>query len=284
MKQIKIPDDFFKTSILSQIVLPIADRMKALHGLKIAFHKCIVLSLATGKPLIDPFQLYSTLKGTQIDATTELPSAGRIYESLRQWAAAESTTAATAFEPTLRAFCTKHAYKIDGRYPAYLVDGFLSVRVRDTERETEIGTHSVPSLLVDTIAPMIKELIAEERARKFDGGQFLETVYQAYERCLLLQKASPGDPMAVRKVYQELVMVRQADAFLKSAKRALFSEYTAEFFARDLMKLLQGSPCQTKSGKWLAVTPTSFAADGVPIWQNGQARIIGRLAFSTDHP
>lgn len=282
MKRTKVPDEFLRASELGQILLPIADRLKLLSSLKVAFEKCVVLSVETGKLLVDPFQLVAALKHTQQDATTGVPSAGKIYDSLRQWATTESSKSVAGFEQRIRAFCERQSYKLDGRYPFYVIDGFLPVRVHEAERNTEVGTYSVPSLLIDAIAPAIKELVTEERVRKFDVSQFIECLYQAYERCVLLHKASLGDPMPVHKIYQELIILQQSDRFLKSAQKSLFTEYTTAFFARDLARLMESSPCKTRAGKWFSDRPTSFPKEGLPILQNGQARIVGKLVFSTE--
>ena len=284
MKKQKIPEDFLKTSELGQILVPIADRLKSLSHLKAAFENCVAFSADNGKPLVDPFQLVAALKSTRQAAIAALPSAENTYETLRQWAAAESEKVTALFDPRLRAFCERQGFKLAGQHPSYLIDGFLSVRVNQGTRETDIGPRSIPSLMLDTIAPAISELVKEERARKFDRAQFLELLYQAYERCFLLNSAALGDPIPVRKVYQELVVLQQPEAFLKSAKKALFREYTVELFARDLAKLLESGPCQTTGGKWLSDRPTSFTADGIPILQQGQARIVGKIVFSAEHP
>jgi hypothetical protein len=282
MKKSKIPDEFFRTSELGEILVFIAERLKSLSMLKAAFEKCVVVSVQTGKPVIDPFRLITALKSTQPDAAAALDSANTIYETLRKWAATEAVRATTAFEQKLRAFCENHSYKLDGRYPVYVVDGFLSVRVNEVKRETQIGTHTIASAFFDAIAPRIKELVTEERARSFDGTAFIERLHQAYERCVLLNRAISGDPMSVRKVYQELVILQQTDAFQKSAKGSLFREYTIELFARDLGKLLGSTSRRTGSGQWLSDRPTSFSQDGIPILQDGQARVVGKIVFSME--
>lgn len=284
MKMTKIPEDFLKTSELGRAVQLIMDKLKALSDLKASLAKSATLSLDTGKPAIDPFQLAAILKATKPEAVALIKDGEAIYDSLRQWALAESNRLIASFDPKLRAFCEKQGYKLEGRYPQYTIEGFLPLRARENDRETELGIRTIPSLLVDTLAPNIRDLVLEERARKYNRDQFLDLLWQAYERSLLLQKASVGDPIPVRKIYQELVLLRQPDAFLKSAKKALFSEYTIDFFARDLGRLLDSAPCQTKNGKWLSDRPTSFAPEGIPVLQGGQTRIVGRLVFSTEQP
>lgn len=284
MKISKTPDEFLRSSELGQILGPISERLKALIELKTAFENCVVLSVDTGKPAVDPFQLSGVLRDTRTEALSLLSSAEGIYDSLRQWSATESERLRAVFEPRLRTLCEKQSYRLDGRYPSYVVEGFLLVRVKDGDRKTEVGNRSVPSLLVDAIAPAIREQVTEERSRKFDRTQFIELLFQAYDRCALLQKASLGEPMPVRKVYQELVLLQQPVGFLKSAKKALFKEYTVEHFARDLGRLLETSPCRTSGGKLLSDRPTSFSQDGIPISQNGQARIVGKIVFSNEQP
>jgi len=282
MKKIKVPADFLKSCELSQILLPIADHLKSLSNVVAAFEKSIVVTADSGKPIVDPFAVVAALKSTRQVAITSLPSLEHSYEALRRWAIAESENALAAFHPQLSAFCEIQGFKLDGRYPRYLIDGFLAVRVDEKAVETQIGASSAPSLLIDVIAPMISEQVRQERARKFDSSLFLELLHRAYERCLLLAHASFGDPIPVRKVYEQVVSLQQSPAFLKSGKKSLFQEYTVEVFTRDLARLLDSGACQTKDGKMFSDRPTSFAAEGIPIVQRGQARIIGKIVFSPE--
>ena len=230
--------------------------------------------------MVDPFQLETVLKDVQQSAIATLPSAEKSLDSLRQWAVTEKARSAAAFDPRLRAFCKTQSYRLDGGYPSYIIEGFLTVRAHDTKREIKVGSSSFRTMMLDTIAPAIREQVADERARKFDASEFIERLFQAYERCLLLERSSIGSPIPVRKVYQELVLILQPEGFLRSASKALFKEYSVELFARDLAKLMESGNCRTSGGKWLSDRPTSFAADGIPILQNGQVRIVGKIVFS----
>lgn len=282
MKRSTIPAEILNAQQIGQILQPISRRLKSLAALQMVFEECVINSIQTGKPIVDPFQLARVLDDTQREALSLLPESEAIYRSLGDWALTEAARLVGEFDKLLRAFCEKESYTIDGRYPSYVVDGYLVVHPNDTKRMTDIGNRSIRSLLVDAIAPLIREEVKAERARGFNQAHFVELLFQAYERSVLLQRVTFGDPVSVRKVYQELVHVQQQAGFLKSAKKSLFREYAIEHFARDLGRLLEASPCRTSAGKLLSVRPTSFPQDGIPISQFRQIQIVGQLVFSSE--
>ena len=280
MKTTKIPDEILHDSEIGKLLIPLAEKLRAISTIQAKVATCFVPSLENGKPTLDPFQLLKALAGTAKDASVVLPSSETLYAGLKQWASQETAKLAATFEPRLKAFCEKHGIKLEGRFPSFVVDGFLLIRASQNEAETEIGIRTVPTLLMDALAPIIKEAITEERNRKVDLDKLLENIYQAYERSRLLHRADSGAPMPIRKLYNELVFIKQPQAFLTSAKKSLFAEYTLEHFIRDLAKLLDSNLLQTQSGFFLTVGPTSFAAEGIPLRHNGEVRIIGKISFS----
>jgi hypothetical protein len=280
VKKLRITQEILHASSLGQVGKLLSGTIKDLSLMRAKLESCFVMSELTGKPVVDPFRAGAIFPDFWKECGSTLPIATNVRETLDAWIAVECGKTESLFEAALAACCKSNKWHLEGRFPTFVIDGFLSVRANPADALFQVGNSKVKSLFFDSVAPLIKEAILEERRRKFDDARFLENLYRAYERAVTLRRIGLGEPAPIREVFQELVFVLQSAGFRGSGKKAQFVEYTLEFFSRDLAKLIALAPCKTQTGNLLNLEPTSFAVEGVPIRQEGSVRIFGYISFT----
>jgi hypothetical protein len=253
--------------------------IKDLARLRTNLKGCFVVSVDTGKPVVDPFRAASILPNIWRGCGSKVSVPTSVEEALNAWVVEESNRSRHGFEVALAAYCKRTNLHVEGHFPTFIIGGFLNVHADRSNGFVEVGTSKVKSLFFDSVAPLIKEAVSVESKRKFDRVSFLENLYRAYKRTLSLQGLSLGEAVPINAIFQELVFVLQSRSFRGSGKKAQFAEYTLEFFSRDLAKLIAEAPPPTDDGRILKLGPTSFAADGVPVRHGGSLRIVGRVSF-----
>jgi len=247
------------------------------------FEGCFVQSIGGSQAIPDPFRIEHVLSSAERNGTINHSLDPATTSRLKAWISQQRAAIEQSFEARLRAFSESNNTKVDGRFPSYLLSGFLRVQVNPAKGACDIGDKHFDTLLLDSLAPTILAAVKEESQRSFDKAKFIGDLYHAYTRALALAKTSAGSAVPVKDVFFELVMVKQSPKFAKAPSKSNFQEYPKEFFLRDLAKLAASGSLATRSGKRLVLAPSAFSADAFPILEANAVRYIGRIAF-TDSP
>lgn len=166
--------------------------------------------------------------------------------------------------------CRDRGISLEGYFPTYSVFPF-SVRV-----DADTSTVLINKKRVGTLRPAVlaAQILAERELLErspFNAGDFLGALYRMWDRLNLQSTARVVDikqPVALKKVYQELVPLRR-----------FRQDYPESFFAFDVQRLLtsgqmehDGRRCQLERGR------TAAGAIRL-IDRQGQERLISTVDF-----
>lgn len=280
MAKVKLTDKTLKDNPLGEVILQIQDLAKRLTSVSKKLEGCFVSSLETSEPIIDPFLANAFLSDLESDPLTLQYLENETLSKLKAYAATECKTVANAFEARLRPFCEKNNISLEGRFPTYILAGFLQVGVEQAKGICRVGGKTTKSLMLESIAPTILDDLKSEAERPFEISAFLKELYEAYERVVKLKGLNIGQPARILDVFSELILVKQSPIFKKTPIKSNFQDYTRGLFSRDLAKVSAADP-KVVNGRRLELMSTAFPdKDGIPIRRGGSMRFAGRIAFT----
>ena len=280
MVKVKLTDKIPKDNPIGELILQIRDIAKHLNSLSKRFESCFVSSLETSEPMIDPFLAKVFLSELESEPLTLRHLDSQTLSQLKAFIATECNTVANSFEARLHRLCEKNNISLEGRFPSYVLAGFLQVIVEQAKGICRVGGKTIKSLMLESIAPTILESLKSEAERPFEISSFLQELYKAYERVIKLKGLNIGQPAQILDVFSELVLVKQSPTFRKTPIKSNFLEYTRELFSHDLARV-SAVGSNVINGKRLELMPTAFPhEDGLPIRMGESVRYAGRLAFT----
>lgn len=272
------PNDIAE-SPLGPLALKVLERSKVWSLLAKQVENCFVFTSPPQNVQPDPFKVALLLPQLQSHFKSTTDPADADMSALQAWTDQECRRAIAEFEAALQKLCQAEKLQIEGRFPRFILAGFLEITVQDKQPVCKIGGVSLNTLNLSTVAPAILQRISQDSARKFDPKLFLDQLYKAYQRTALNGRIPEGEPVLAKQILPEIAFIKQSLAFLKSPSKAAFVDYTLEHFARDLARVLKDGSVYTSNGKRLHLTPVSNSSDGVPVMIDGAYRYIGRLTF-----
>ena len=244
------------------------------------FSKKLEASIVQGGTALDPFLIEHALAAAEKNGGISPPLDTAIVSKVKTWISQQRVANEQSFEARLRAFSESNHITVDGRFPSYLVGGFLRLQLNTAKGECDIGDKRLDTILFDSVSAAIGAAIKEEAQRPFERGKFMGDLYHAYTRAAALGKLPSASAVPVKDVFLELIIVKQNPKFLKAPSKSNFQEYPKEFFLRDLAKLVASGSLTTPSGKRLVLAPTAFSADAFPILEGSAVRYVGKIAFT----
>jgi len=280
MAKAKLTDKTLKDNPLGEVILQIQGLAKQLSSVSKHLEGCFVTSLETSEPIVDPFLAKSLVSVLESDQAMTQFFNTEALSRLKLYVASECRVVANSFEARLRPFCKKNNISVEGRFPTYVLAGFLQVGVEQVKGVCKVGGKPIKSLMLESVAPAIIESLKSEVRRPFEISAFLKELYESYERVIRLGGLNTGQPVQILAVFRELVLVKQPPKFRKTPMKAYFQDYTRDLFSRDLAKVVAVGP-NVVNGKHMEFTPTAFPhEDGLPIRKGESVRYVGRLAFT----
>jgi hypothetical protein len=235
---------------------------------------------SSGDLEIDPFAM--------LRVTTEIRANPHFVAELgdaaicaaEEWARKEAQAVTVDFEASLLQLCGKHGISLRGRFPSYVLGGFLIVRVSQADGTCDVGNTTFKTLLVGRIWQEAMACLEAETRRAVVPEEFVRWCRVAYGRVVALKGERVGSAVPIRDLFRELIMTRQTDRFWRSPRQASFVEYDEEMFCRDLSKVIALGRFVLDDGSRMELMPTAFAKDGVPVVLEDGVRFFGRVAFS----
>ena len=264
---------------LGEVVLLLSDSAGAMSAWSRRLARCYVNSLDTGEPVVDPFMARPLISTLVSDSTIARYLDDDLRVRLKADLLSQCEMMANSFDARLRPFCEDRGISLEGRFPRYVLSGFLELTVEQSKGTCAVGGRAIKSLMLESIAPALFETLQAEADRPFDESSFRSDLYEAYQRATRLGGLDLGRPVSVLDVFRELVFVRQPSSFRKNPTKRNYSEYVKEHFSRDLARI--ASIGTYPGAVRLQLLPTAFPhEEGLPIRIEGSVRYVGRLAFA----
>ncbi len=279
MRKVRLDEKMLVSTPVGKIIIKIGEVSKLMSSTGTKLTNCYIVSSTENKALLDPFRAREVLSDIESDPTISKALGAELVEAAMKDVDTHCKNLQGTFEGNLRKYCSKHKISIDGRFPKFIIGDFLQVAVQTSKGTLRIGTKEIKGFLMEAISPTIEEILAQESKRGVNKSSFLDELYSAYERVVLLQRLTSGNPVPIKDLFNELVFVKQPQKFRNNASRSNFYEYTREFFLRDLAKLVKSGPNVIR-GKRLQLIPTSLTDQAFPFFLDGSLRYIGRIVFS----
>ena len=228
---------------------------------------------------LDPFGVLQVIAEIRSDAILVAQVGEGPLAEAESWAHEQAQVAILAFDQELRKLTTQADISVEGRFPSYILDGWLAVKVSSDNRTATVGVQKVTSLLLERVWPEITTALKEEKARAIPPDKFIGLCQEAYKRGIALGDAKMGASIPIQKLFRELVVVLQSEKFWRAPKRSNLAEYTEEHFCRDLAKLVASGQYVTPDGAKMELMPTAFPKDGMPLYLTEGVRFIGHVKF-----
>jgi hypothetical protein len=247
--------------------------------LEASIESCFVAVGHPPKFVLDPFALLRTVA----DARTKPVVLAEVGESLLSEAEGEAhemaKSAIRTFDGDLREFCDRERVSVAGRFPIYVLGGFLRLRLDIHEGTSRVGTKKVKSLLAARVwLTVVAELKKEDR-RIITPEDFLASCEVAYSQAIAARDAKVGASIHVRDLFRELRLAREKVSPTAGFKPKRPPKYTEEHFKRDLARLIAAGRFVSKRGAKMELMPTAFSKDGIPVTVGEGVRYIGRVSF-----
>ncbi len=242
-----------------------------------ALAKC---SVGKGQAVVlDSWKLRLTLERIASAATPMVET--EVISQAREWATSEQRRAVGRFEEVMVAFAKTQSASLQGRFPSYILNGHLSVKVFEHDGTTRLGTKLIQTATPEIVIQHVADVLDDDKKRGFKPLEFVEQLYAAYHRALGVRESAASDTsVPVREVFSEIVFVIQPKRFRATPCAAAFVDYSLDMFARDLARLVAGGQTSTREGHKLHLNPASRTKEAVAIVVEGGLRFIGRIAFA----
>lgn len=241
--------------------------------------KCLIESNESKGSVLDPFALLAVTANIRSNAELSGEIGNEILQQAENWAQQSARDATIAFDADIRSLCSKENIVVSGRFPSYVLDGFLNLRLSPNERKCTVGDRKLPTLMPVVVWEQVRATIQQERLRSIEPNEFLSLLLASYMRMAALHGVKPGSPVSIKGLLRELIIARQSEKFWKAPQRLNFAEYSEEYFCRDLAKLISAGRFVTPNGQRLELIPTAFAKDGLAIIVGEGVRYFGHVNF-----
>jgi hypothetical protein len=279
MTKVKLTEKILMDTPLGNTLTMLENAGKHLSSVAKSLSACYVVSIEKSEPVVDPFLARNLILTIDSDHIITQYLDVQAFSQLKTFISTECDRVANSYEARLRPFCEKNNISLEGRYPKYYLAGFIEMVVDQVKGICKIGNNSIKSLMLESIAPTLLEIIKTETERPFDISSFLRDLSEAYEKVTKLKGIVIGQPTQILDVFQEIVFTKQSSNFKKNPVKSNFKDYTRESFARDLARL--SSANITVTGKRMELMPTAFPhEDGLPIRIGENVRYAGRIKFN----
>jgi hypothetical protein len=262
----------------SELVDQVRAARKMWDSLYSSLEACFV-KIHDKEPLLDPFGILDLIGEIRSEATLVLQVGEGPLAEAEKWALEQVQVETLAFDQELKKLTTRDKVSVHGRFPSYVLDEWLVVRVSPEVRTAEVGTKKIKSLLLQRVWPEITAALKAEKSRKVAPDEFIGSCQKAYSRVLSLRKAKMGSSIPIRELFRELVIVLQSQKFWRNPKRSNFAEYTEAHFSRDLATLMMAGLFVTRDGARMELMPTAFPKEGLPLNLAEGVRFIGHIRF-----
>lgn len=274
-----VPDKVVSGSPCAELAEQVKLARKTWIGVHASLEACFIKSDESKDFTLDPFGVLQVIAEIRSEETRVAQVGEAPLAQAEVWARERAQTATLGFEQELRKLTTQAGVSVEGRFPSYILDGWLIVKVSSEKGTATVGVQKVKSLLLERVWPEITAALKEEKARAVSPDDFIGLCQEAYKRAVALGGAKPGSSIPLQKLFRELVIVLQSEKFWRAPKRSNLVEYTEEHFRRDLARLVATGRFVTHDGNKLELMPTAFPKEGLPLNLAEGVRFYGHVKF-----
>ncbi len=280
MKKNVVPDKVVSGSPCASLAENVRAARKMWTTLHSSLQACFISAVEAKDYVLDPFSLLHVIAKVRSDAFLLAQIGEAPLAEAETWARQEAQAATLAFDGELRNLCGQEQILVEGRFPSYVLEGYLSLRLSPDDRTCTVGVKKVKSLLASRVWPEITVALKKERLRGFKPDDFLVSCHEAYRKTVAHRNDRMGASMPIKDFFRELVIAFRPERVSQPPQRSNSSDYTKEYFRRDLAMLMMAGQFVTPEGAKMELMPTAFPKDGISVNVGGEVRIIGYVAFS----
>jgi hypothetical protein len=279
MKKSSAPEKVVSGSVCAGLVEKTRAVRKIWANLESSLDGCFVKTSEPESHVLDPFALLRAIAEARSKAilVTQLGEAS--LSEAETWAREAAQAATLSFDGELRNLCARDKFSLEGRFPSYLVEGYVEVRLSVDDGVSMIGSKKVKSLFAKRIWVEIASSIEEERLRQVTLTSLLAWFQRAYQSAIAGRNERIGVSIPIKDLFRELAIMLQHQKPSSTLQGQRGAKYTEEYFRRDLSRLMAAGEFVTSDGARMELLPTAFAKEGVPVTIGEGVRIIGRVAF-----
>jgi hypothetical protein len=279
MTKNNVPNEMVSGSPCAKLVDQVRLARKTWTALYASLEACFIKIKESKDSVLDPFGVLQVVAEIRSDVALVAQVGEEPLAQAENWAREQAQNVTLVFDQELRKLSTEANVSVEGRFPSYVLDGWLILRISSDNRTTTVGARKVESLHLERVWPEITAALKEEKARAVTPDKFIGSCQEAYKRAVALGNARMGSSLPIRKLFRELVVVLQSEKFWRAPKRSNLAEYTEEHFCRDLARLVAAGRYVTPDGAKMELMPTAFPKDGMPLYLTDGVRFIGHVKF-----
>lgn len=176
----------------------------------------------------------------------------------------------------------KYGWSVQGSWPEPVVEQVVFVKIDFSRGKAIVNGKPVRifpfNQLIKTIEKERSRLLAED----FDPLEWLDELFNAYERARSARGAAEGEPIPVFDILPLMAWARQKGQFSRNPSEENFVPYSMVQFRAELTRVLALDVTQTKNGHRLEITSGSFSKDTIFMYfpKTRHLGSCGRIAFT----
>lgn len=279
MKKNVVPDTVVYGSACADLAKRTRAARKTWTALDNILQACFINSGEPKEFVLDPFALLHAIANARSQAIVVAQVGEPLLVETENRARQAAQSATLAFDGELRNLCMQEKISVAGRFPTYVLDGYLNLRLFPDEGACRIGTKKVKSLFARRIWFEIASAVKGEKLRQVAPDEFLVSCQMAYKRIVALRNEKVGISIPIRDLLRELQITRQHEKSLLNPLPQRLSAYTEAHFSRDVARLMAAGHFVARDGAKIELMPTAFSKDGIPVNVGEGVRYIGRVIF-----
>ncbi len=235
---------------------------------------------------------------TEIIKTTETLPLLPLKTSLLSWIDSEKEALEKAkedfrfsFGEALSELFAKEGKKIRGQYPTLRI-GMYTIKLNFDFGEAVLyfgpeveKLKAKISLNPKSIYEAVRKADEGLKNEKFEVKQFLNELYEAYRRRLLLNKKATGDKLPVVEVLNEFVIMKQPPKFFIDPRKENFHEYPRVKLSYFLYLLRKSNEINRGLRFYVATfdaTPDKKASIWIPDNEEGEGTYYSYVSFEAE--
>lgn len=169
-----------------------------------------------------------------IEQEPELEGCLTTLNGLREYAAEQMQRYRVDFLDDVKAYAQEVELPFEIDFPRFKILEGIEGEFDFSGRQTTINQKKIKSIDPQRIVREAQKFKKQLYDRPYDPQNFIDTLYQTYQKMLKAEKKAVGDSFPIQKFYLEYVLSLQSKAFFQNMDKGKFKGYSVEQFGVDL--------------------------------------------------
>ncbi len=200
-------------------------------------------------------ELLKTKAAENIEEEPELADCKQWFDRLREYANEQVERYRLQFIEDLSRLAAESDLPIEIDFPRFSVLKGIEGEIDFSGRTTVINKKKLRSIdprRIVTAALRVKRQLYD---RPYDPQQYIDSLYEIYQKMIGRQDLSPGHPVPVQDFYLEYVLALQSKPFFTNMDKSKFRGYSLDQFVVDLWRYFESDVSGTSDGYVLQLRP-----------------------------